>query len=581
MEQKTILQLTALGTFSFALGIISTLTIQTIVGPQSTPSSSALPSSSEVVSSIEPSSIPPTGPWQGFSNELEVEAAGEELDWEGLTADIQDHLEENYPGYDIDGVYPIGDEVFVFIELDYLINNEINIDTDLFLLYQPDGTLNHEIIFNTSDSYALLASERYMDNQIADIKYNPRPYRDGVLFTMTTYASVNNEAGLTPIDGYLSFVLEDNFPQYINGLYYFDVYDQTMHIIEQYDSDFVNGRRFNYTDFQVDGNRYLIGRYLDYDLEVENFYPFDMFEQVAQSTIIFDYASYDPSDDSIVLIRRFGFVTHRAYIDIYSSWSSTTKGEDVDFKIDKLALNVLIYITPESFVSEDPWFSTINMDLDLLRDSLGNVVASIDPGSIDGWYQLQYSVLFDLNGLEIEHLLLWNNLDDLAYDPQGYLVYDFEKERYFKFNFTFNFLELDEVFYVDTLVEYYSFDGTLLHTLEFDGAFDVYSLFENEFGQFVIGGKTVNVASIEGEDRLVDMGFTIYLFDENLNALDVIEFVSVAGVELWFIRIEETEVTLLISVGGGVYEGLLEPYSGLTSEHLLLIRISMVPQTVS
>ena len=158
------------------------------------------------------------------------------------------------------------------------------------------------------------------------------------------------------------------------------------------------------------------------------------------------------------------------------------------------------------------------MDLDLLRDSLGNVVASIDPGNIDGWYQLQYSVLFDLNGLEIEHLLLWNNLDDLAYDPQGYLVYDFEKERYFKFNFTFNFLELDEVFYVDTLVEYYSFDGTLLHTLEFDGAFDVYSLFENEFGQFVIGGKTVNVASIEGEDRLVDMGFTIYLFDENLNA---------------------------------------------------------------
>ena len=38
---------------------------------------------------------------------------------------------------------------------------------------------------------------------------------------------------------------------------------------------------------------------------------------------------------------------------------------------------------------------------------------------------------------------------------------------------------------------------------------------------------------------------------------------------------------LLISVGGGIYEGLLEPYSGLTSEHLLLIRIPIVPQTLS
>ena len=50
----------------------------------------------------------------------------------------------------------------------------------------------------------------------------------------------------------------------------------------------------------------------------------------------------------------------------------------------------------------------------------------------------------------------------------------------------------------------------------------------------------------------------------------------------FWIRVSKVnQEALLISVGGGIYEGLLEPYSGLTSEHLLLIRIPIVPQTLS
>jgi hypothetical protein len=51
MEQKSIIQLVALGTFSFALGIITTLTIQSIVGSTLVQTSSSSRSESTVISS--------------------------------------------------------------------------------------------------------------------------------------------------------------------------------------------------------------------------------------------------------------------------------------------------------------------------------------------------------------------------------------------------------------------------------------------------------------------------------------------------------------------------------------------------
>ena len=91
MEQKTILQLTALATFSFALGIISTFTIQTIVGPQSTPTSSSV-SSSELSSSIEESSLSSQGSWQGFSSEWDVQPIEVDETCEGLTPEVLETL---------------------------------------------------------------------------------------------------------------------------------------------------------------------------------------------------------------------------------------------------------------------------------------------------------------------------------------------------------------------------------------------------------------------------------------------------------------------------------------------------------
>lgn len=58
--------------------------------------------------------------------------------------------------------------------------------------------------------------------------------------------------------------------------------------------------------------------------------------------------------------------------------------------------------------------------------------------------------------------------------------------------------------------------------------------------------------------------------------MDVIEFASLEVVALWTLEINEADVILVVYVRGEVYEGLLEPYADLFSDHLLRIRIPMI-----
>ena len=577
MEQKTILQLAALGTFSFALGIISTLTIQTIVGPQSTPTSSSV-SSSEVSSSIEESSLSPQGPWQGFSSEWDVQPIEVDDTWEGLTPEVLETLELDYAGYDIDEVYTFGDEIFVFIEMDILYANETLIDTDIFLFFNPDGSLTREFIFKPSENYIQNANEIFEDNFISDITNDPLPYREGFLFTMVTVASIEIEGVQTEIDGFLSFVAEENTPSIVKGLYYFDAIEEHMYTIEQYDSD-VDLRTFDYTDLQVSGSRYLIGRFMYYYQDFEDYYPFDLFEEEAQTNVSFDYASFNPSDETIFLIERFGFYTNRVYVDMYSGWSRTIKGEEIDLSMEKLHLEMLVYIIQDSYDSQDQWFHTINMDLDKLSLTLDEFVEVVDESEVGEWYQIRYDVLFDLNAFEIEHLYRWNDLTDLANSVFGYLAYDFENQRIVKGLYTYRYLELDDVYFGDTTLEYIDFQGNIIHTFDFEGIFEMYYLEQNEYDQFLIAGRTIILTNIEDEDRVVSIGAKVWLLDESFNVLDTIHLSSELGVEIWGIWIYETEIILEVAVNGNVYEGLLEPYSEVDEEGRLSIRIPLIPQT--
>lgn len=572
MEQKTILQLTALGTFSFALGIISTLTIQTIVGPQSNPSLG----SSEISSSQVESSLNPQGPWQGFSDEWDVQASENWDIWEGLTPEVLTTLEQDYPGYDIDEVHVLDDEIFVFIELDILLNNEINVDTDIFLFFHPDGTLTREFIFEASDAYTEIALGNFEDNVISDITNDPLPYRDGLIFTMSTVASVDMDDVVTEVDGFLSFVLEEETPRTVQGLYYFDAKMEVMYTIEQYDS-YVFQRDFNYFDLQVSGNRYLLGRSIYYYEGFVSYYPFDLFEENAKTNITYDYASFNPDNGRILLTERFGFYTNRVYVDLYTGWGGTIFGDDIDLTREKLSLEIQVYLVPESYDSQDQWFHTLNMDFYDITLHLNEFIETVDPLVIGNWYQLRYTVLFNLNFYNIDHLELWYDLTDLEASIQGYVAYDFEHQRVLKAVYTYRYLEIDDVYFGDTTLEYKQFNGTLITSYDFEGIFDLYYLQQNQYGQFIIAGRTIELSTIEGEDRVTAIGTKIWMLGAEFNLIDSVYLSSLPGVELWDMWIYETEIRLDIVVNGGVYDGLLQDYAGLEIDGRLTLRIPFSP----
>lgn len=573
MEQKTILQLTALGTFSFALGIISTLTIQAIVGTPVDSSSSL--TSSEIASSTVTDSSQMTGPWQGFSSEVDVQASDDSMDWDGLTPAIIATLEADYPGYDIDEVHTLGEEVFVFIELDFLLANESPIDTDLFLFFNEEGIVTREIIFQATDDYSQTVVDFLSEDYVADITNDPLPYRDGFIFTMETIVAVDQEGIVSTVDGFLSFVVGSSGVLKVEGLYYFDATTEAIHIIEQFDKEGLD-RYFSYNELQSAGTRYLISRNYYYQDNFQTHYPFDIFNERVQSSIVFDYASYDPLNNRVVLIERFGLMTDRVYVDLYAAYTRTVQGQNVGIEDEKLALDMYVYLTQQSYDALDPWFTTVNMDLDPVSELMDDFVSVVDASQVTNGYQLRFSLLFDLGNVQLDHTYMWNDVTNINELPQGYVMYDLINERLFVLTYGFGIIEEDGLFYADSTLDMYTYDGTLLYTYDPEGIFEIYDVVENEYNQFIIVGRTVALTIVDGLERLASMGAKIILLDETFQTLDTIHFDSSKGVDLYNIWIEDDHVVIDVKVIGKTYEGLLANYANVSANDRLLITIALV-----
>ncbi len=575
MKQKAIIQLVALGTFTFALGIITTLTIQSVVGTPTVSSSSDVSSSSLISSELLSSTD--RQPFQGFSNEWDVTAASEESSWDGLTPEIVITLENDYPGYDIDEVHLFNDDVFVFIEIDYLIDNGIQFDTDVVLLFNQEGLVLNEFVFDASHTFMRAVYEDRDTDEISDITNDPMLYRDGVIFTMETNAKIDINGELTPIDGNLSFLNTTTTYERIAGLYYFDLNDGSITILEQ--AEDTDRRSIRYTDFLTDGTRYLIGRNIEYqgsdDMD-DLYFPFDIHEANVQSSYVFDYASYNPVDQRTTVIDRFGFYSDRVFVDVYVGYVGSITGEWLDFSSNYVEMYFDVYFSARSFEITDAWFYTNNMNLNQLANSLDIVVQNVDNEQLTNWEQIRYSSVYDLANNELVHLDVWTDLTDLSNTLQGYTVFDFENDQYIKVLFIQYYNETDDWYYYTTRLESYTLEGQLILTFEFDFLFNVYSFYQNEFDQLVFIGQFTELGVVDNVERVTKVGVGVAILDDAWDVVATRSITNSARIFIIDLAFEDTAVRIDIFVEDGIYDGDLTGYDTISDEHRLSIRMPLI-----
>jgi hypothetical protein len=538
MEQKSIIQLVALGTFTFALGIITTLTIQSVVGSTPVQTSSSDASESSLVSS-ESLSIPPSSQERTearFDDDITYPSPDDYDEVTGfsnqtLYSEIFDYVDNNFPeSTSISRIYTISDRTFVYVnsEKPSEINLGSTIDDRFFLVFDDNNTILSTTPLYPSEAYQVSVETIY-SNPAFYINELPVVYGEGVVFSIQYYQYVETNGIINYIDSHASWLRSlVGSTSYNTALAYFDVMTFDLHMLDNISQ--LEDANFSNDDLLVLGEHLYVSRSIYYD---------EMNEKYQEDPTEFDHYR------SVAMLQQFTLApsSHEPMIRIDQMYIGSNASVEIDVSSVRnrfahlttwnayLNVEVFFYTNRGEFVNEallveDVFFGEIDIPhMDDLMDSAmffgANINAEYRQTSVDllidlrtddvvssGLSLYEVSVVGE-NILEyrIQNVAYVATMDETIFSVISQVTF---RETNMDDNRVEEFLEASNTIYEKTM---FSEDGKVTDIVT-EYPFFLYGVYTLENGDFVLFGITSNEAQ--------NSDLQAYIYNDSFEEIDSI-----------------------------------------------------------